>query len=249
MQSLVIMGEYDDMKYLVRDGSKKLREATELSDDTLLNINRVREDMMVTEKLPSSPRKRGSSGHARSSSTSGTPKRQSGYGGESSSTSGNSQPPKLKSHPRDRLSSSRNKDDKMGIGHPRRSDASRGHDESVGGDRGENWGNALPVNFSRGFHSIWNCGATGDDSASGRATSPTQVVSSPRHDGKSSSHPSSHHSHHNHHHQAMSSSNHHHNHSGHSNAPQQQYSTKPVFEGRDSQYSQARESGVTTRAT
>ena len=37
MQSIVVMGEYDDMKYLVRDGAKKLRDASELEDDFLLS--------------------------------------------------------------------------------------------------------------------------------------------------------------------------------------------------------------------
>lgn len=177
MQSLVIMGEYDDMKYLVRDGSKKLREATELPDDSLLAINRAREDMMMTEKLPSSPRKRGSSyggSHRSSSSSNGgmhTPKRQSGYGGGNSSSA----PPKLKGHPRDRPSS-RSKDDK----HSRR-DSHHG-DDSERRQEGD-WGNALPVNLSRGFHSIWNCGATGEETGN---ISPTQVVSSPR-EGKSHS--------------------------------------------------------------
>ena len=40
--SLVVIGEYDDMKYLVRDGSRKLREADGLPDDALYAINRPR---------------------------------------------------------------------------------------------------------------------------------------------------------------------------------------------------------------
>lgn len=238
MQSLVIMGEYDDMKYLVRDGSKKLREATELPEDSLLAINRLRDYMMVAEKSVSSPRKRGSSGHHRSSSSSGTPKRQSGYG--DSSTSGNSQLPKLKSHPRDRPSSRSNKDDRH-----RRSDtspsSSQHHHHPIESDaRGENWGNTLPVHFSRGFHSIWNCGATGgEDASSGRATSPTQVVTSPRHEGKSQ------HSHHSSSHHGMSVTG-----SGMPIATSAHggNGSKPVFEGRETLYGQTREGGVTTRA-
>ena len=42
MMSLVPMGEYDEMKYLVRDGSKKLREASEHGDEVLLATNRSR---------------------------------------------------------------------------------------------------------------------------------------------------------------------------------------------------------------
>merc|ERR1719223_2415909 len=42
MVSLVIVGEYDDMKQLVRDGAKKLRDAEGLPDEALLSINRPR---------------------------------------------------------------------------------------------------------------------------------------------------------------------------------------------------------------
>jgi hypothetical protein len=64
MVSLVIVGEYDDMKYLVRDGSKKLREAEGLPDEHLLSINRLRAGSKASRPLPSSsatmvsPRKR-----------------------------------------------------------------------------------------------------------------------------------------------------------------------------------------------
>jgi hypothetical protein len=44
IQSIVVMGDYDDMKSLVRDGAKKLREASESADDSLLNINRGRDE-------------------------------------------------------------------------------------------------------------------------------------------------------------------------------------------------------------
>lgn len=189
------------MKYLVRDGSKKLREASELPDDSLLSINRLRDDMA---REVSSPRKRGSPNYSSSQRNAGmhTPNKSRQTAGFSPTA-----PPKLKSHPRDRPSS--RKDDKS------RRDSNGMHDDSdrvrpIGdGD----WGNALPVSFSRGFQNIWNCGATGEETGT---ISPTQVVS-PR-DGKSHSfgvHPPPH---------------------------------KPVFEGRESHYGQARESGVTTRA-
>jgi hypothetical protein len=188
------MGEYDDMKYLVRDGSKKLREASELPDDSLLAINRGREDMASEA---SSPRKRGSPNYSTSQRGVGTPNKTRTTAGFAPNA-----PPKLKSHPRDRPSS--RKDDKSrrdGMDH-----------ESERGREGD-WGNALPVSFSRGIQNIWNCGATGEETGT---ISPTQVVS-PR-DAKS---------------HAM----------GVHAAPH-----RPVFEGRDSHYAQARESGVTARA-
>ena len=42
MMSLVIMGEYDDMKNLIQDGSKRLREAGGAFDDKLFTVNRDR---------------------------------------------------------------------------------------------------------------------------------------------------------------------------------------------------------------
>ena len=45
MESLVIMGEYDDIQNLVRDGSKRLKEATEddtVTDEDILSANRPR---------------------------------------------------------------------------------------------------------------------------------------------------------------------------------------------------------------
>lgn len=50
MVSLVIVGEYDDMKHLVRDGSKKLREASELPDEALVTLNRPRANSVARSK-------------------------------------------------------------------------------------------------------------------------------------------------------------------------------------------------------
>lgn len=54
MVSLVIMGEYDDMKHLVRDGSKRLKESEGLSDDVLLSHNHPRV-LRPTSSLSSAP--------------------------------------------------------------------------------------------------------------------------------------------------------------------------------------------------
>ena len=42
MVSLVIMGEYDGMKHLVRDGSKRLKDSEGLPNDALLSVNHQR---------------------------------------------------------------------------------------------------------------------------------------------------------------------------------------------------------------
>ena len=157
MVSLVIVGAYDDMKHLVRDGSKKLREADGLSDDTLFSVNRPRtgaQGMM-------SP---GSKNRVPPSSTG--PRSTRGGPGIPQSA-----PPKLKSNPRDSRSKVRRADDK-----PRRGGFPEScndmMDATPQGANGEgDWRDALGL--SRGFHSIWNCGGAEEAGA----VSPTQVCS------------------------------------------------------------------------
>ena len=202
MMSLVIMGEYDDMKHLVRDGSKKLRDATELPDTTLLGVNKPRDGVAMPQGVGvSSPRKRVSPNYVGGQRASHS--RTTG-GGLPQST-----PPKLRSHPRDRPSSRKHQSDDKSRGRDSSSHAAshQGNGHGTDGD----WSNALGL--SRGFHSIWNCGGTGEDTGT---ISPTQVVN--QKDGKT-------------HAVDMVS------------APY-----RPVFEGRDSGFAQARESGVTARA-
>lgn len=38
--SLIVMGEYDDLSDLIRDGSEKLRNSKSLSDEAILMYNR-----------------------------------------------------------------------------------------------------------------------------------------------------------------------------------------------------------------
>mmetsp|Transcript_54134 Transcript_54134/g.60525 ORF Transcript_54134/g.60525 Transcript_54134/m.60525 type:complete len:439 (+) Transcript_54134:226-1542(+) len=227
MQSIIIMGEYDDMKYLVRDGAKKLREASDLPDDSLLHINRGRDENSnnnIMAREVSSPRKRGSmSGQRNSGMHTSNKSRQFSPSGA---------PPKLKSHPRDRLGSTRKEPtSSRRESHDNPDRASNG---SSGRQNEGDWGNTLPVSFSRGFQNIWNCGATGERSDD-RTNSPTQQVSSPQ-DGKSSQPNST----------PNSGSGYSHNNSHPKAVAQQQHKT--VLEGRDSQqHGQTRESGVTAR--
>lgn len=168
MMSLVSVGEYDDMKLLVRDGSKKLREAAELGDDALLTLNRPRSGSSPGS-FAVSPRKRMSPNYiaGQRAAAAHTPNKTRSIGGGLPQ----SVPPKLKGHPRDRPST-RKLDDKSRL--------REYGDESgrLSGVAAADWGGAL--SFSRGFHSIWNCGGTGEDTGT---TSPTQVVTSS--DGKS----------------------------------------------------------------
>jgi hypothetical protein len=203
MLSLVIMGEYDEMKHLVRDGSKKLRDSTELPDVSLLGVSKPRDGVSMPPGVSlSSPRKRvsphsfGGQRAASHSRLTGLPQ---------------STPPKLRSHPRDRPSSRKQLADEKTRGRDAGAHAvERNHHVHGNGTDGD-WSNALGL--SRGFHSIWNCGGAGEDTGT---ISPTQVVN--QKDGKSHT-------------------------VGVVSAPY-----RPVFEGRDSAFAQARESGVTARA-
>ena len=209
MMSLVIMGEYDDMKFLVRDGSKKLREASELPDESLLSINKPRGDISASQNLAASllsPRKRVSPNYVVSQRAAAlhTPNKSRPMGLPQSA------PPKLKSHPRERPSSRRLSDERSRNQFVSMQDDGESSRQTTSNAGDGDWSNAL--SFSRGFHSIWNCGGTGDETGT---ISPTQIVSQ---DAKS---------------QSMG-------------VAQAQY--KPIFEGRDSNFSQTREAGVTTRA-
>ena len=162
MVSLVIIGAYDDMKHLVRDGSKKLREADGLPDETLLAVNRPRANQQGhggqlggpnRQRVPPSGNQRNM---PQDRSRPGLPQ---------------SVPPKLKSNPRDRPKVRRG-DEK-----PRRSgfvtdSCNDMMDTNPHGTNGDgDWRDAL--GFSRGFHSIWNCGGAEEAGT----VSPTQVCS------------------------------------------------------------------------
>ena len=158
MVSLVIIGAYDDMKHLVRDGSKKLREADGLPDETLLAVNRPRANQQGhTSQMTSPNKQRVPPSGSRSM--------------QDRSRNGQTVPPKLKSNPRDRPKVRRG-DEK-----PRRSgfvtdSCNDMMDATPTGPNGDgDWRDALGL--SRGFHSIWNCGGAEEAGT----VSPTQVCS------------------------------------------------------------------------
>jgi len=138
--SLVIVGEYDDMKHLVRDGSKKLRDAEGLPDEALLSINRLRAPIKKP-KTPTSTRSR------RRGSVQDVPT--TPVMSPKGSNSSQSAPPKLKSHPRDTRRSREGLrmrldtcNDFMVPDNSRRG----------GADDGSDWAHAW---------NIWNCGGAG----------------------------------------------------------------------------------------
>ena len=152
--ALYVMGEYDDMKYLVRDGSKKLREAngSGLTDDHLFAVNRQRHRVSVPRQVASSsvaasilsPRKRISPSLVTSQRTAALQ-----HPEKLTSTVPQSAPPKLKSHPRD-TRPARREVPKM------RLDACHDFvDPRRGGPGGDDWSHAW---------NIWNCGGAGTSS-------------------------------------------------------------------------------------
>lgn len=128
------MGEYDEMKYLVRDGSKKLREASSLPDDALLSINRSRTNTFMGSGLVSpSSRKRVSPSANSDNRLPSMPQ---------------SAPPKLKGHPRDLPSSRRDDNRRRGF-------------LPVEGCFGPQHGDTNDSADWIGISSIWNCGQSG----------------------------------------------------------------------------------------
>jgi hypothetical protein len=104
MVSLFVIGEYDDMKQLVRDGSRKLREAEGLPDEALLAQNQLRVHSASSKSYSrSSQRRRVSETIVK---TSGPPSASmESPRGKFSPTQGQSVPPRLKSNPKDTRSS------------------------------------------------------------------------------------------------------------------------------------------------
>jgi len=162
MVSLVIVGEYDDMKQLVRDGSKKLRDAVGLPDEHLTSVNQARDSAVPLAQLPSiSPRKRVSPSLVTSQRSAALQSPEKMHVRESlGGPVPQSAPPKLKSNPRDtrpgrREGSKMRLDTCSDFMDPRRA--------GVVGPDGE-WSNAW---------NIWNCGGTGTVSPF-QPTSPTE---------------------------------------------------------------------------
>lgn len=107
MVSLIIVGEYDDMKQLVRDGSKKLRDAEGLPDEALLAINRPRPGSLASKNKTKISTASSSLSRKRNSVSPNyvngqrTAAMQSLENEQIAVSSHPLSPPKLKSHPRD----------------------------------------------------------------------------------------------------------------------------------------------------
>mmetsp|Transcript_21994 Transcript_21994/g.46272 ORF Transcript_21994/g.46272 Transcript_21994/m.46272 type:complete len:524 (-) Transcript_21994:291-1862(-) len=149
--SLYIMGEYEDLNDLVRDGSRKLRDGKSLSDETLFSYNRSRpipphilspsssgnannkfsNGSNAMEISSPSNRKRGSAAHASPSHHSTSQQRSSSRSRYKQIP--RSAPPKLKGHPRDRPSTRR-------MASPRVTSDANSNKGSIGNQRSDSWG-------------------------------------------------------------------------------------------------------------
>eukprot|EP00979_Chaetoceros_neogracilis_P017362 scaffold10203_cov272-Chaetoceros_neogracile.AAC.61 len=159
MISVIPIGEYDDMKQLVRDGSKKLREAEGKGDEWIMSLNHTRGSSRSrrtdsTHPVPSSStsRRRLSPSYSQYSDVPGAAlsnsSRTKPRSKISQSQPNGAPPPRIKGHPRD---------------HPSRR-LERGENPRYGGNcnnmsifsgADSDWSDAL------NFNSIWNCGGNG----------------------------------------------------------------------------------------
>ncbi|GKY97652.1 hypothetical protein MPSEU_000723600 [Mayamaea pseudoterrestris] len=150
--SLYVIGEYDDMKHLVRDGSKKLRDAADLPEEYLFSINKPRMSFKSAAlHSPYNSKKRESPSLVQSQRAAAlqSPGKVQVTGtivlsGDAHSVSQPTQqtPPRIKGHPRDTRPGRREDRASMRMRldycHP--------------GTPGEDWSHAW---------NIWNCGGAG----------------------------------------------------------------------------------------
>ena len=154
MVSLIIMGEYDDMKCLVRDGARKLRDASGLSDEALLAVNRPRSQLMFS---PLSPSRKRVSPYAPSSTQVNSPLPRS----PAVRKLPQSAPPKLMANPKDNRQNSR----RVSEENRTRSRRFLHMSDPCNASGDSDWSSSLGL--SKGFNSIWYCG--------GEATSPVHM--------------------------------------------------------------------------
>lgn len=179
MVSLVIVGEYDDMKQLVRDGAKKLRDADGQPDEVLLAVNRPRNSLQNAKyeqysslTSGSASRKRVPSPHT-SQTAAQSPARSRSRNGRMQSSIPQAVPPKLKGHPRDRPSNRRMSGTDGNVERAGRQGGEKCNDGLFGVDGESDWGG-----LSKGFNSIWNCGATGTNGTMSPSNKPLSPAAS-----------------------------------------------------------------------
>lgn len=162
MVSLVIYGEYDDMKSLVRDGARRLKENQNILDDALWSMNKQRLDARTNPRSPMSDSSWYGAGAQDASSR---------HSGSRGSKIPSSAPPKLHRHPRDRPGSSSRREiaqnasrNNSGAKGGKRFPPWRKNDDDMFGVESD-WSDALQ--FSKGLYSMCVCGANSVSPTSG----------------------------------------------------------------------------------
>ena len=193
--SLCVMGEYDELNDLVRDGSKKLRESKSLSDEAIFMLNRPRPvpPHMSMSISPNNSNAIMSPTNSASGFNDGpiSPSNRKRVLGSRYKNVPRSAPPKLKGHPRDTRTSRRSiKNDSWANASGTVNTAEHASNNSVGSKPQQqqhyfreqcnffpggnsDWTEAL--GFS--VNSLWNCGANNGH------MSPTSNSISPRSNG------------------------------------------------------------------
>jgi hypothetical protein len=169
MISLVIFGEYDDMKGLVRDGAKRLKENQNALDEALwaLNKQRITHNNIMMNSSNSWDPMMSSPNHYHNN-----PRGRNNGGGtgnlmNNTTTTNKMTPPKLHRHPRDRPGSTVRRE--MARNASNNNTSSRGgkgfppwkmknaEDGTYNGGTESDWSDALL--FSKGLYSMCVCGA------------------------------------------------------------------------------------------
>jgi hypothetical protein len=179
MVSVFIVGEYDDMKQLVRDGAKKLKDAEGLPDEALFAVNRPRAQKQKPPASSSmastllSPRKRASPNFVNSQRNAAM---QSPETVNVKEPVVQSAPPRLKSHPRDTRPMRR--EDRSGT--RMRFDTSC---NDMLDPRKAGGGVAGDGDWSQAWN-IWNCGGVGTVSPIQHPSSPKDTAMTPLFEGR-----------------------------------------------------------------
>jgi len=213
MISLVIFGEYDDMKGLVRDGAKRLKENQNALDEALWALNKTRithtNNLLMSnsnswDPLVSSPNyhsRGGRTNHVGSANavmiTSNVNNNNNSNNMSSGSNVSKMTPPKLHRHPRDRPGSTVRRE--MARNASNNNTSSRGgkgfppwkmknaEDGTYNGGAESDWSDALL--FSKGLYSMCVCGAnSASPTSNGNAATNATTTSGAHHHNSSMNH-------------------------------------------------------------
>lgn len=202
MISLVIFGEYDDMKGLVRDGAKRLKENQNALDEALWALNKPRithsNNLLMSNSNSWDPLMPSPNYHSRGGRANNVGGTNAVMNHNNNMSSGSNvskmTPPKLHRHPRDRPgstvrremarnASNNNTSNRGGKGFPPWK-MKNAEDGAYNGGAESDWSDALL--FSKGLYSMCVCGANSASPTSNGNTAPNATATSGTHHHNSS---------------------------------------------------------------